>query len=126
MPQPMEPSKRSVRPRREAVFLESQTGPMTLLVTGGSVRCSFWDDGRLLIQCRVEAEPNGFTVDGDQREELRRRLAELEETRLKAALERLQTWGADCLGLGAKAGLLSPGIWRELEERWPQTFPSAA
>ena len=39
-----------------------------------------------------------------------------------AALAALRQWEADCVGLGPRAALSSPGLWSALEENWPQTF----
>ena len=44
-----------------------------------------------------------------------------EEARLRAALERMQAWEADCTGLGPRADLASPG--RQCDaETWPEEF----
>ena len=45
----------------------------------------------------------------------------LNEQMLRAALERMQAWEADCTGLGPRADLASPG--RQCDaETWPEEF----
>ena len=55
-------------------------------------------------------------------EELARRLL----VQMEAALEQLQAWGADCAGLGARAGLSCPGAWRRAEGTWADRFAGLA
>ena len=37
-------------------------------------------------------------------------------------VERLQALGADCTGLGARAGMLWPARWQAVQADWPERF----
>ena len=57
------------------------------------------------------------------REALEREVARQGERRVKAAVEQLQQWNADCLGLGLMAGASRPGSWKDIWSRWEERFP---
>ena len=59
---------------------------------------------------------------GEELERLREELETREGTRLEAALKRLQSWGADCAGLGARAAMSHPARWERVKEEWPERF----
>ena len=76
------------------------------------------------LDCRVEMglteyrqAPSPEALEALQEELARRLLVQME-----AALEQLQAWGADCAGLGARAGLSCPGAWRRAEGIWADRF----
>ena len=78
----------------------------------------------LKLDCRVEM---GLTEDqrsptGEELAQLRRRLERRALEQIESALASLREWGADCVGLGAKAGLACPGEWRQIQEDWPALF----
>ena len=78
----------------------------------------------LALDCRIDVElteyrrmPKASELEALQQELAHRFLGQLEET-----LEQLQRWGADCAGLGPRAGGTHPNIWRQIEGAWPTIF----
>ena len=56
-----------------------------------------------------------------------RRLRErdgIEIDNVSQALERLQSWGADCVGLGQRLAMADPAQGEKLLEQWPEVFSS--
>ena len=91
-------------------------------VTGVDTRCSLEED-RLRIICRIQARLSEYQspLNEKEQEEVVLQLEMREEARLRAALERMQAWEADCTGLGPRADLASPG--RQCDaETWPEEF----
>ena len=84
----------------------------------------FRESGQLSLNCRVWARLAEYErhLTEEELEELNGQIRAQAETRVRSALDQMRGWQTDCLGLGAKAGLLSPGRWAELEENWPRTF----
>ncbi|USF27127.1 hypothetical protein N510_002073 [Firmicutes bacterium ASF500] len=78
----------------------------------------------LKLQCRVAVRLAEYRrrPEGQELEELRQELEGQELARLTAAVDRLQSLGADCAGLGAKAGIAHPARWQVVQERWPEWF----
>ena len=78
----------------------------------------------LELDCRVEMGLTEYrrTPSPEELEALQEELARRLLEQLEAALEALQNWGADCVGLGARAGLSCPGPWRQAEGNWPSRF----
>ena len=78
----------------------------------------------LRLDCRVEMGLTEYrrTPDPGALERLQEELGRRLLRQLEAALEALQNWGADCVGLGARAGLSCPGPWRRIEGEWPACF----
>ena len=58
-----------------------------------------------------------------QLEELRRQLEQREEARILDALEQLQEWNADCVGICRRTGMKRPRGWAEQRENWETVFP---
>ena len=56
------------------------------------------------------------------RQQLREAVALRAGARVRTALTQLQVWRADCLGLGARAGLTAPAKWSALRGDWPREF----
>ena len=112
------------RPEREVFVFEAEGQRVSLLVTGAEARFSFGEKGELSVFCRVEAIPLEYEESPGEsvRRELSAALAGLERARVSVALDQLQDWGADCLGMGAKAGLRDSDRWRALEGQWPVRF----
>ena len=74
----------------------------------------------LELDCRVEMGLAEYrrAPSPEELEELQGELARRLLEQLEAALRQLQGWGADCTGLGARAGLSCPGAWRRAEGAW--------
>lgn len=77
-------------------------------------------DLRLTVQVEEE-HGQGF-----DRAQLREQVQEKERVRLLAALEQLQRWNADCLGLGRMAGGARPEKWSAIRQQWEESFPQLA
>ncbi len=94
------------RPEMDAAEIDLEGGRAVVRITGAKVVCRTvwkkWEPEVLALTCRVEgklAERNGPLSEED-RVRLKETLEAWERARLEAALERLQGWSADCVGLG--------------------------
>ena len=78
----------------------------------------------LHITCEVKASLSEYQVrpGASETEKLKEALRAREVTRLERALERLQSWGADCAGLGARAAMACPARWQAVEGVWAEWF----
>lgn len=107
-------------------MLEERTGEETvsLRVTASSAACRLTGEGRLSLTCRVAVhlEEYRHPLTASQLEDLQNRVKTREEGRVRAALDRLRDWKADCLGLGPRAGLTAPQVWSGLQENWDEAF----
>ena len=113
--------------RVSAHVLEVETGEgrVSVLVSGGGARC--WltrAGGGLALSCKVTARLAGYegTLSPQAREEAAEAVGARESARVRAALEQLAAWEADCTGLASRAALASPGYsalpLAELELEW--------
>ena len=111
------------KPSADTLEIELPSGRVVLRVTGAVTACRLTQTG-LSLTCRVTAQLAEYrrTPTGEELSCLRAALEEREEGRIQAALAALRQWEADCVGLGPRAALSSPGLWSALEENWPQTF----
>ena len=57
-------------------------------------------------------------------EQVKQAIDSRQQRRITQALERLQSWGADCVGLGQRLAMADPARGEELLEQWPEVFPS--
>jgi len=103
--------------------VELPQGRVTVRVTGSDFKSRFGPNG-LEISGRVSARlvEHRRLLTPEEREQLREAVALRAGTRIRTALTQLQVWQADCLGLGAKAGLTAPAKWSALRGEWPQIF----
>ena len=78
----------------------------------------------LELTCKVEVRLAEYQnpLSGGERKRLQGELEARERARLEAVLTRLRAWGADCVGLGVKGGLLRPAQWQAVKEDWPEWF----
>lgn len=103
-------------------------GQVSLRITSAHTQSSleFHADSpsALTITCKVKARLAQYRdrPSGQAMEQLLAQVEERERERLNAALERMQTWGADCIGLGAKAAIGCPGKWQGVQADWPSHF----
>lgn len=81
-------------------------------------------DGRLALSCWVWAQLAEYhrLPSAEEREQIQREVARQESEKVRLALSQLTAWQADCVGLGPRAGMLSPGKWSDLGEDWPRHF----
>ena len=98
--------------------------PASVRVYRSATTSRFGQDGRLKLSCRIWARLAEYDrqPDEEELEGLREQIQQQEEIRIRSVLGQLREWEADCLGLGAKAGLTSPGQWKEFQEGWPGRF----
>lgn len=112
------------KPSANVVECETGGGTVTVRVHRAAATGRFLEDGRLSLTCRVWGRlaeydrPPGREELAQLGEQVRLR----EEACLRAALDRLREWRADCLGLGAKAAVTAPAQWQKLKEEWPRYF----
>lgn len=114
--------------RQDILDLSAGEQRIAVWVSGASTRCRLvhGEDGSaaLTLRCRVHAQIAEYErpLSQQEREQLRGQVEERERARLEEVLERLQAWGADCAGLGPRAGLGCPGRWQELRQDWSTRF----
>lgn len=97
---------------------------LTSARTGSRLAFSGDELSALELTCEVEARLSEY-----RRRPTRAALEQLQvaleaqiRARLEAALERLQAWGTDCTGLGAKAAIACPAKWQAVRADWPDRF----
>ena len=78
----------------------------------------------LKLTCRIEARLSEYRERpaGQALAALQTELARRERDRLETALSQLRAMGADCAGLGAKAGMFCPARWQAVQADWPEWF----
>lgn len=112
----------------DVLDVELPEGPVSVKVTSACTksRLEFQGDvpSALKLTCKVEVRLLEYRTrpDGQGVESLRTEAARRERVRLEAALDRLQAWGTDCAGLGAKAGMFHPDRWQAVQADWPEWF----
>ena len=112
--------------RSSVHVLEERAGeePVSLRVTAGPSACRLTGEGRLSVLCRVSVRLEEYSrpLGEPELEDLQSRVRLREEARVRGTLDRLRSWGADCLGLGPGAGLTAPRIWSKVQGDWSGTF----
>jgi len=108
------------RPGGQLLVLEPEGSAAE--VTDSRVVCHLEEDGRLAITCGVSARLSHTArrLSGQERQQLQEQIGQQVEHRLERAMNVLGALGTDCLGMGPRAGLRSPGCWQQLQERWPE------
>lgn len=83
---------------------------------------------RVELSCQISAavEESPGPLSRQEREQLRQSMEEAACRRAEDTLAQLQSWGADCLGLGRQLGLAQPARWAALEPVWREEFPEIA
>lgn len=115
-------------PSADVLDVNLPVGPVSVKVTSARTRSALIFRGNtpseLKLTCQIEARLSEYRQ-RPEGGELNRLLAELEgreRGRIEEALDQLQTWGTDCTGLGAKAGMSHPGRWQAVRADWPEWF----
>ena len=112
----------------DVLDVELAEGPVSVKVTSACTKSRLEFQGEvpsaLKLTCKVEVRLLEYRTrpDGQGVESLRTEVARRERVRLEAALDRLQAWGTDCAGLGAKAGMFHPARWQAVQADWPEYF----
>ena len=88
----------------------------TPLIGGGTLQ-------GLELDLRLTAQAVEEHQEGVDREALREKIQARERARLLMALEQLQQWNADCLGLARAAGAAQPERWELICQQWQERFP---
>ena len=103
-------------------------GPVSVKVTSARTKSALNFQGNtpseLKLSCKIEARLSEYRQrpEGEALDRLRAELESRERERIEEALDRLQTWGTDCTGLGAKAGMSLPARWQAVREDWSEWF----
>ena len=105
-------------------------GRVVVRVTGSALVCTpRIENGALAsvdLNCRVTAEV--AEVEGkltqEDLEQVKQAIDSRQQRRITQALERLQSWGADCVGLGQRLAMADPARGEELLEQWPEVVSS--
>ena len=77
----------------------------------------------LELELRLIAQIEEGDKSGLDRENLKKEIVRQAGERLTAAVEQLQRWNADCIGLGRMAGSARPEHWKKIRSQWEQRFP---
>ena len=105
-------------------------GRVVVRVTGSALVCTpRTENGQLAamdLNCRITAEVAEVEGDLSQEdlEQVKQAVDSRQQRRLTQALERLQSWGADCVGLGQRLAMANPAQGEKLLATWPEMFPS--
>lgn len=113
------------RPAADVLEIQLPGQKLTARITRAATVGRFVSqDGELTLSCRVWAQLAEYRqLPGEEeREYVQQEIARQEERKVRLALARLTAWETDCLGLGPRAGILSPGQWSVLSEDWPRHF----
>lgn len=105
-------------------------GRVVVRVTGSALVCTpRIENGTLAavdLNCRVTAEVAEIEGELTQEdlEQVKQAIDSRQQRRITQALERLQSWGADCVGLGQRLAMADPARGEKLLEQWPEVFSS--
>lgn len=115
-------------PLADVLDAELPVGPVSVKVTSACTKSGLEFQGDvpkvLKVICKIEARLSEYERRPGQEElkQLRAELENRERERIGTALSRLRVWGADCAGLGAKAGMAHPARWQNVQSDWPEWF----
>ena len=105
-------------------------GRVVVRVTGSALVCTpRIENGTLAavdLNCRVTAEVAEIEGELTQEdlEQVKQAIDSRQQRRITQALERLQSWGTDCVGLGQRLAMADPARGEKLLEQWPEVFSS--
>ena len=105
-------------------------GRVVVRVTGSALVCTPQrEEGQLAaarLSCRVTAEVAEVEGELSQEdlEQVKQAVESRQQRRITQALERLQSWGADCVGLGQRLAVADPARGEELLAAWGERFSS--
>lgn len=104
------------------------TGQAVARITGASVGCEPVFQGDELVSLRLTCRAFGELAEfrtpmtQEELEQLREELERREHMRLEQALEQLQSWGSDCVGLGIRVAQADPSRWQRISQAWGELF----
>lgn len=119
------------RPMAEIVELELPDNRVSLRLSGAQLDCEpVFVQGkleRLELKSRVEVKLEQWQSrpSAQEREALCAALEEKLGQKIALALDALQDWQTDCVGVGSRAAIAAPWYWEALEENWPAAFSDA-
>ena len=112
----------------DVLDVELPEGPVSVKVTSARTKSALNFRGNtpsaLKLSCQIEARLSEYRQrpEGEALDRIRAELESRERERIEEALDRLQTWGTDCTGLGAGAGMSRPARWEAVREDWAEWF----
>ena len=112
----------------EMVEVPGAEGRVAVRVTGSHTVGTLSFQGerplQLRLTCRVECQLEEYqqALTGEEGAAIREEMERKCESWLDTALVRLQSWGADCVGLGSRAAVAHPGKWSAVQEEWAAWF----
>ncbi len=101
---------------------------ISLKITGAQLDCKpkfvAGELQMLKLTSRVNGELTQWenTPTAREREELSAAAAKQLEGKLRAALESMRFWQAECVGIGSRVAIAAPWYWDKLEPRWQEVF----
>lgn len=78
----------------------------------------------LRLTCKIGARLSeyGSRLTEEELDQLQKQLEARERSKLEAALAQLRELHSDCAGLGAKAAMVHPAQWQNVQADWPDWF----
>lgn len=78
----------------------------------------------LRLTCKIEARLAGYggRLTEEELDQLQRQIEARERSKIEAALARLRELHSDCAGLGAKAAMVCPARWQNIQADWSGWF----
>ena len=116
------------QPVAEILDLPLPENRVSLQITGAQLDCRpRFENGQLVkleLTSRVNAQLRQWerTLTAREREELSAAAADQLEGKLRAALEPMRLWQAECVGIGSRVAIAAPWHWNRLEDRWQEVF----
>ena len=118
------------RPAADVIPVALGEETVYVRITGGDASCRLerLEGGAvgLTVACRVTARLAEYAAlpGREELEAVEEAVGQVELERAALALAQLQSWQADCAGLGVRSALSAPEVWHQVEEDWPARFGS--
>lgn len=120
------------QPLAEILEVALPKNRLSVQITGAQLDCRpRFEKGelvRLELTSRVNAELKQWehTPTAREREEIASQVGAQLEGKLRAALEPMRLWKAECVGIGSRVAIAAPWHWDGLEGRWQEVFSGVA
>ncbi len=119
------------QPVAEVLEVSLPGNQISLQITGAQLDCRpEFRDGELAglhLTSRVNAQLRQWerAPTAREREEISQQAQRQLEGKLRAALEQMRLWKAECVGIGSRVAIAGPWHWDRLEPRWQEAFAAA-
>lgn len=120
------------QPLAEILEVALPKNHLSVQITGAQLDCRpRFEKGELIrleLTSRVNAELKQWerAPTAREREEIASQVGAQLEDKLRAALEPMRLWKAECVGIGSRVAIAAPWHWDGLEGRWQEVFSGVA